>query len=231
MPYSSSLKSRGRITVGILEIQGAFLEHQTAVTSAARSLGLEVDVEGVRQVSDIKPEIDGLIIPGGESTTIGLFLKRHHMLEPLRSWIQSSGKVTWGTCAGMILLAKGMENQKEGGQQSLQAMDVVVSRNYFGRQINSFEQEVEIVNPELITQTGSSANSSKYLGVFIRAPAVVRITEPSVHVLAYLKKGDADNKVIVACRQGNIISTAFHPELTEDTRWHRYFLNTIIANK
>ena len=110
-------------------------------------------------------------------------------------------------------------------------MDVVVSRNYFGRQINSFEQEVEIANPELIAQTEASADSSRYLGVFIRAPAVVKINDPSVCVLAYLKKADADEKTIVACRQENIISTAFHPELTEDMRWHRYFFNTILSNK
>ena len=116
MPHSSSLKSPSPLTVGILEIQGAFLEHRAAVERAATSLGLVVDVVGVRQVCDVKQEMDGLIIPGGESTTIGLFLKRNHMLEPLQKWIKTKGKVTWGTCAGMILLAKDMENKKEDQQ-------------------------------------------------------------------------------------------------------------------
>ncbi|XP_046329777.2 pyridoxal 5'-phosphate synthase subunit PdxT-like [Haliotis cracherodii] len=214
------------LKVGILEIQGAFLEHKISLLAAAKELSddVTVDVIGVRNVSHITSDMVGLIIPGGESTAISLFLRRNDMEQPLKDWVKDKHHVTWGTCAGMILLSKVTENQKKGGQYSLEALDVVVSRNYFGRQVNSFEGDLNITDPELLSmQTGNEP----FRSVFIRAPAISRTTDPSVKILASASTEDKPEAAIVGCRQGNILATAFHPELTEDTRWHLYFLRMI----
>ncbi|XP_067656208.1 pyridoxal 5'-phosphate synthase subunit PdxT-like [Haliotis asinina] len=214
------------LKVGILEVQGAFLEHKISLLAAAKELSddVTVDVIGVRNVSHITSDMAGLIIPGGESTAISLFLRRNDMEEPLKNWVNGKDHVTWGTCAGMILLSKVTENQKKGGQYSLEALDVVVERNYFGRQVNSFEGDLNITDPELLSmQTGNEP----VRGVFIRAPAISRTTDPSVKILACVSTEDKPEAVIVGCRQGNVLATAFHPELTEDFRWHQYFLRMI----
>ena len=121
MPSGSCSSPSRDITVGILEVQGAFLEHRVALQNAVKLLGSDIglNITEVRCPDDITNELGGLIIPGGESTTISLYLKRNKMDDPLRKWIQSENHVTWGTCAGMILLSKLTENQKEGGQASV----------------------------------------------------------------------------------------------------------------
>jgi len=128
MPPSGSSTSAQPLHIGILEVQGAFLEHQVAVTRAAASLpaGVQVHVHEVRTAAHVTDMLDGLIIPGGESTTISIYIKRNKMGEVLREWILREDHVTWGTCAGMILLAKVTDNQKQGGQTSVSAGSMVI---------------------------------------------------------------------------------------------------------
>jgi 5'-phosphate synthase pdxT subunit len=137
------------------------------------------------------------------------------MVAPLRAWVQS-GRPVWGTCAGMILLADHATGQKEGGQTLLGGLHVTVNRNYFGRQTESFE--TELAAPVL--------GEMPIHAVFIRAPAIVEVGS-DVQVLA--RTAGHGEEVIVAVRQGPLLATAFHPELTPDLRWHRYFLEMITA--
>ena len=191
------------VTIGILALQGAFVEHEAMV----RRLGAQaVQVRKPEQLADL----DGLIIPGGESTTMGLVAERWGLVEPLRAGVRS-GKPTWGTCAGMIMLADRATGQKEGGQTLLGGLDVTVNRNYFGRQNESFETWLRV--PAL--------GEAPIRAVFIRAPAIVA-AGAGVEVLATVPGRGED--VIAAVRQGNILATAFHPELTDDLRWHALFL-------
>jgi 5'-phosphate synthase pdxT subunit len=149
---------------------------------------------------------DGLIIPGGESTTIGKLATVYQMIEPLRLFAES--KPLWGTCAGMILMAKevGMD------QPLLGIMDIVVERNAFGRQKESFEEDLYI-------RVLANGTSNPFHGVFIRSPRLVE-TKGNASEIAWLANG-----IPVAARQDNLLVTAFHPELTEDTRFHQYFLD------
>lgn len=185
--------------IGVLALQGAFIEHENVLARL-----------GVRPVEVRLPEhlegLDGLIIPGGESTTMGLLAQKWGLLEPLRAFARS-GRPIWGTCAGMILLAKEVVDGVPG-QPILGLMDITVRRNAFGRQVDSFEADLEI--PAL--------GNPPFHAVFIRAPIIERVG-PGVDVLASLEDGTA-----VAVQQGNLLATAFHPELTGDVRFHRYFL-------
>ena len=183
--------------VGVLALQGAFREHVAAVSR------LGVAAREVRQLKDMDG-IDAMIIPGGESTTMGKLLNEWHMLEPLRERIMQ-GMPVYGSCAGLILLCRTIENSD---QPRLGVLDATVRRNAFGRQVDSFETELSMpeVGPDPVP------------AVFIRAPVIISVG-PEVWVLAEVK-GQA-----VAVRQNNILATSFHPELTPDTRLHSYFLN------
>ncbi|XP_045176842.2 pyridoxal 5'-phosphate synthase subunit PdxT-like isoform X2 [Mercenaria mercenaria] len=227
MPPSGSNETNSyTLTVGLLEVQGAFLEHRVALQKAAQLLGnVDLRLMEIRTANHVTDELDGLVIPGGESTTISIYLKRNEMEEPLRRWIHNDRHVTWGTCAGMILLSKMTDNQKIGGQSTLAIMETEVSRNYFGRQVHSFESHIHLKEKEL----KDTIKNETYPGIFIRAPAIVKTLSPEVKILATLQKSDSE--VIVAAQQGHVISTAFHPELTEDCSWHMYFLKTIIDIK
>ncbi|XP_027334598.1 probable pyridoxal 5'-phosphate synthase subunit PDX2 isoform X1 [Abrus precatorius] len=194
---------------------------------------------GVKGVEIRKPEqlhtVGSLIIPGGESTTMAKLAEYHNLFPALREFVQM-GKPVWGTCAGLIFLANKAIGQKTGGQQLVGGLDCTVHRNFFGSQIQSFEAELSV--PDLASKEGGL---DTFRGIFIRAPAILE-AGPEVQVLAdYLvpsssllsadfsfegKKENAEeeSKVIVAVRQGNVLGTAFHPELTADTRWHSYFL-------
>ena len=176
---------------------------------------------GAEAVEVRKPEqldgLDGLVMPGGESTTMGLVAERWGLVEPLRTWVRT-GKPVWGTCAGMILLADHAVGQKQGGQPLIGGLDVTVNRNYFGRQNQSFEVLLE----------APALGDVPFRAVFIRAPAILE-TGPAVQVLA--EAPGHDEQVIVAVRQGPILATAFHPELTDDARWHRLFLDVVEACK
>jgi pyridoxal 5'-phosphate synthase pdxT subunit len=195
------------LKIGVLALQGAFVEHSKML----RRLGVEV-------VEVRKPEqlagLDGLIIPGGESTTMGLIAEQWGLVGPLRTWVQE-GRPTWGTCAGMILLAEEATNQKLGGQPLLGGLHVTVNRNYFGRQVDSFEADLAV--PAL--------GDEPFHAIFIRAPAITQ-TSNGVERLAELDTPAGDH-VIAAVREGSILATAFHPELTDDERWHRLFLSMV----
>ena len=186
-----------QLCVGVLALQGAFREHVAAVAS------LGATAREVRQLKDIEG-IDALIIPGGESTTIGKLLNEWNMLEPLRQRILD-GMPVYGSCAGLILLCRDIENSD---QPRLGVLDATVRRNAFGRQVDSFETNLSI--PEV--------GADPIPAVFIRAPVITGVGA-GVTVLSEVK-GQA-----VAVRQNNILATSFHPELTPDTRMHSYFLS------
>ncbi len=198
-----------QLRIGVLALQGAFREHINMLAQ------LGVDAVEVRLAEQL-PELDGLIIPGGESTSMGLVAERWGLVNPLRDWVHA-GRPTWGTCAGMILLAEDATGQKRGGQALIGGLDVTVNRNYFGRQVDSFEAELNV--PAL--------GDEPFHAVFIRAPAITAVT-PGVQTLATVAAAGAeDEEVIAAVRKGAILATAFHPELTGDLRWHRYFLQIV----
>ncbi len=186
--------------IGILALQGAFIEH----TILLEKLG--VDVVEVRLPGDLKG-LEGLIIPGGESTTILRLMHVFKIYEPLKKMIEN-GLPVWGTCAGMICLAKNVSNSQQSTLTPLGVMDIKVRRNAFGRQVNSFESDLEV------TQLGEKP----FHAIFIRAP-LIENTGSGVEILARLKDG-----TIVAARQLNLLVTSFHPELTDDTRFHEFFL-------
>ncbi len=185
--------------IGVLALQGAFREHIEMLR------GMDVDAIEVRLPEQLR-DIDGLIIPGGESTTIGKIATQYGLIEPIRE-MAAQGKPIWGTCAGMIVLAKdvGMKQPLVG------VMDVKVKRNAFGRQVDSFETDLEI--PEI-----KNGDATPFHAIFIRAPLLESVGK-NVQVLAKL-----DNGAIVAARQDNLLVTSFHPELTHDARFHNYFL-------
>ena len=185
------------LCVGVLALQGAFREHVAAVTR------LGATAREVRQLKDIDG-IDALIIPGGESTTMGKLLNEWNMLEPLRQRILD-GMPVYGSCAGLILLCRDIENSD---QPRLGVLDATVRRNAFGRQVDSFETNLSI--PEI--------GADPLPAVFIRAPVITGVGA-GVKVLA-----EVDGQA-VAVRQNNILATSFHPELTPDTRMHSYFLS------
>ncbi|WP_308620570.1 pyridoxal 5'-phosphate synthase glutaminase subunit PdxT [uncultured Desulfovibrio sp.] len=187
--------------VGVLALQGAFREHVAALTR------LGAATREVRQLRDMDG-IDAMVIPGGESTTMGKLLTDLEMLEPLRARI-SGGMPVYGSCAGLILLCRNIEGS---AQPRLGILDATVRRNAFGRQVDSFEAELPI--PEL--------GAEPLPAVFIRAP-VILATGPEVRVLARVEMDGAERAVAV--RQGRVLATSFHPELTPDTRFHRYFLD------
>lgn len=190
------------MVIGVLALQGAFREHVRIV----KDLGLEV--REVRLPEDLEG-LDGLIIPGGESTTFAKLADTYRLTEPLRRLAESMPM--WGTCAGMVFMAK-----KVGYDQTvLGVLDVEVQRNAFGRQVDSFETDLDIRGLE----------GGPFHGVFIRAPVVARVG-PDVEVLGRLEDGR-----VVAVRAGRLMATAFHPELTDDDRLHRYFVEMVASAK
>jgi len=189
--------------IGVLAIQGAFAEHITIL----KRLG--IDTVEVRLPRDLAG-IDGLIIPGGESTTFYNLLEHYKLIEPLQRLI-ASGLPVWGTCAGMILLAKEVTNTNRLMTLCLPVMNVRVERNAFGRQAESFETCINITGIE----------GGPFPAVFIRAPLIEK-TWPPAEVLAKLSDGS-----VVAAHQGNILVISFHPELTADIRLHRYFIKMV----
>ena len=186
--------------IGVLAVQGAVQEPMNLLSQLDDVNPLLVKYE------DELEKIDGLIIPGGESTAIGRLLRDFNLLKPLRKKIKD-GLPVWGTCAGMIILAKELAKDST---VHLGLMDIEVERNAYGRQLGSFKTEVEI----------ETVSSSKIPLVFIRAPYVTKVG-PEVSVILEL------NNHIVACKQDNMLVTSFHPELTNDLSFHQYFLNMI----
>ena len=157
--------------------------------------------------------LDGLIIPGGESTTLSRLMSIYHLREPVEKMAQE-GRCILGTCAGLIMMAHDIT---EGDPVPLRLMDIGVQRNSYGRQGDSFEQDLEIPTID------SSPGPDSFRGIFIRAPGIIRVG-PSVEPLAALPRGQP-----VAVRQGNLLALSFHPELTSDLRFHDYFLELVAA--
>lgn len=189
------------MTIGVLALQGDFAEHLQILVK------LNVATREVRLPEDLAA-IDGLIIPGGESTTMANLLDTFSLRKPLKQTIQA-GLPVWGTCAGMILLANQLEQDRP---TPLGVMDITVTRNAFGRQLESFSTELIIKQLE---------DNNSLHATFIRAPIITKAGS-KVDILASLP-----DKKIVAVRQNNMLATAFHPELTDDTRMHEYFLSFI----
>ncbi len=191
--------------IGVLALQGDFREHIQAVKMAGHA-GLTV-----RRPEELA-EIDALIIPGGESTTIALLAQSFGLLQPIRDRI-NAGMPVYGSCAGMILLADRILDGSEG-QATLGGIDMTVRRNAFGRQVDSFESDLTF-------------NNSPLRAVFIRAPWVEELGK-EVEVLAQILGSDGALHP-VAVRQGSLFATSFHPELTGDLRVHRYFFDQVCA--
>lgn len=186
--------------VGVLAIQGDFVEH----IAVLRKLGVEgLEVRLPNQLE----ELDGLIIPGGESTTLSRLMSIYKLREPIDDMARR-GKVIWGTCAGMIMMA---QEVTEEDPIPLKLMDIGVCRNAFGRQVDSFEQDLDIAGFDHVP----------FHGVFIRAPVIFRVGQ-GVDILASVSEAQP-----VAVQQGNLLATAFHPELTSDSRFHQHFLDLI----
>jgi len=186
--------------IGVLALQGDFAEHIVMLKK------LRVDAVEVRLPEHLKG-LDGLIIPGGESTTIGKLATDFGLIEPLREF--GKQHAIWGTCAGAIFLSRDARRD----QPLLGLMDIKVERNAFGRQVESFEADLDV--PELEQATG---RDGPYHAVFIRAPIIASVGEDA-KVLA-----STPDRKIVAAQQGHFLATSFHPELTHDTRFHEYFL-------
>lgn len=186
--------------IGVLALQGDFAEHVVMLKR------LKVDASEVRLPEHLK-SLDGLIIPGGESTTIGKLAVAYNLMEPLREFAEHHA--VWGTCAGAIFLSKDVSRD----QPLLDLMSIKVVRNAFGRQVDSFEADLDV--PKLKEVTGTK---EPYHAVFIRAP-IIESVDGDAEVLASVEDGR-----IVAVQQGHLLATSFHPELTPDTRFHEYFL-------
>jgi 5'-phosphate synthase pdxT subunit len=198
LPSAAGSPTTKTARVGVLGLQGDFAEHLRVL----KGIGAEaIDVRRPDQLDDI----DGLIIPGGESTTIGKLAERYQIIPKLHERV-AAGMPVWGTCAGAIFIAKDVP----GHPHPIAAlMDITVERNAFGRQQESFEADLAV----------KGIGGKAYHAVFIRAPKITK-TGQGVETLATLNDGS-----IVAARQGNLLATSFHPELTADDRFHRLFLS------
>jgi 5'-phosphate synthase pdxT subunit len=205
IPETYTLK---KLRIGVLGLQGDFEAHLRALNKAAAMLNLDVESIVVKLPRHLN-NLDGIILPGGESTTIGKLMVLYELKEPLQQMI-NQGVPVWGTCAGLILLARETDNSL-AGQPLLASMDIRVCRNAFGSQRESFETDLSV--PEL--------GEAPFHAFFIRGPSIESVG-PEVKVLATLGDG-----TIVAVRQGPLLGTAFHPEMAGDPRFHDYFLRLV----
>lgn len=200
------MTSESRPTIGVLALQGDVREHLRALESCG------ADALAVRRPAELE-RVDGLIIPGGESTTMWKLAVAFDLLEPLRKRVEG-GMPAYGSCAGMIMLADRIRDGVDG-QETIGGIDMDVRRNAFGRQVDSFESDVRI----------DGTGDDPYHAVFIRAPWVEAIGE-DVTVVGRVEAGPAAGR-IVAVRQDRLLATSFHPELTGDTRVHRLFVDMV----
>ncbi|MCO6011394.1 pyridoxal 5'-phosphate synthase glutaminase subunit PdxT [Actinoallomurus purpureus] len=192
-------------TIGVLALQGDVREHRRALESCGAS------TEAVRRPEELE-QVDALVIPGGESTTMWRLARSFELLEPLRKRIEQ-GMPAYGSCAGMIMLADRIADGA-AGQETIGGIDMLVRRNAFGRQVDSFENDVHVAGLD-----------APFHAVFIRAPWVESVGGRA-EVLGRAESGDAAGR-IVAVRQGHLLATSFHPELTGDVRIHRLFLDMV----
>lgn len=190
------------LRVGVLAVQGDVREHINSLTS------LNVAVQKVRNPEELKT-VNALVIPGGESTTISMLAKRVGLMEPLRKFVKD-GFAVYGSCAGMIMLADEILDGRSD-QETIGGLDITVRRNAFGRQVDSFETDLDVKDFD-----------KNIRAIFIRAPWVERVGE-SVEVLAAVTAENGTQHPVMV-RQGSVLATAFHPELTNDNRVHEYFV-------
>ncbi|KAK3956675.1 class I glutamine amidotransferase-like protein [Pseudoneurospora amorphoporcata] len=252
-----------QITVGVLALQGGVIEHISLLQKAAAQLSSQQSTESsststpqftfiqVRTTAQLS-QCDALIIPGGESTTMAIVARRLGLLDPLREFVKVQHKPTWGTCAGLVMLASAASATKQGGQELIGGLDVKVLRNRYGTQIQSFVGDLRLPFLE---------EEKPFRGVFIRAPVVEEIMTSGssasgntqdgseagqggdeiaklkerqrtekVEVLGTYPKpqGTGEGEDIVAVRQGNVFGTSFHPELTDDVRIHVWWLKQVV---
>ncbi len=193
----NDMPAAGQKAVGVLALQGDFREHREMLERLGHA------VREIRKAEQLEG-LDALIIPGGESTTIARLLISNDLREPIREFC-ASGRPVWGTCAGAILLAKEVDNLDRPG---IEMMEISVKRNAFGRQLDSFEADLDV----------NGLEGPPFHAVFIRAPLITEVRKPAT-ALCTLADG-----TVVAARQGNMLATSFHPELTGDSRLHAYFL-------
>ncbi|KAG7099946.1 hypothetical protein E1B28_001739 [Marasmius oreades] len=229
-----SLSVSNDLTIGILSLQGAFVEHQVSIERL--NLNRRIRVLQVRTEQDLD-QCNALIIPGGESTTIALLARLSGLFEPLKQFANT--KPVWGTCAGAILLSNSVVGAKKGGQELLGGMSISIARNGWGSQIESFEAPLQV--------DGLRDSTRPFSGIFIRAPVLLALknspNDPPIQVVARLpqeltpeslisqvEEFDADTTTIVAIRQGLHLLTTFHPELTKDDRFHEYFVRECVLN-
>lgn len=192
--------------IGVLALQGDFAEHKVILKK------LNVEAVEVRLPRDLEG-LSGLIIPGGESTTIGKLAVAYDLIQPIRDFAETNP--IWGTCAGAIFLSKNAKKE----QPILGLMDIVVERNAFGAQVDSFEADLNIEEVKI-----ASGDPAPFHAVFIRAP-IIESVSGTARVLAKIADGR-----IVAAIQGNLLATSFHPELTNDLRFHQYFVSLCAKN-
>lgn len=197
---STSTNGRRPMTVGVLALQGDFREHREMLERMGHAVA---EIRKPEQLATI----DALIIPGGESTTIARLILSNGFQQPLREFC-ASGRPVWGTCAGAILLARQVDRLDRPG---IETMAISVHRNAFGRQVDSFEADLEV----------EGLQGPPFHAVFIRAPLIEQVFPPA-RAIATLEDG-----TIVAAREGNLLATSFHPELTGDTRLHELFLSIV----
>ena len=234
------------VTLGVLALQGAFREHINYFKAVIQQneekySSYSINVIAVRTKEDLD-KCDSLVIPGGESSSMSYIAERTNLLPHLYDFVSNESKSIWGTCAGLIFLAREIENAVEN-QTCLGGLDIQVSRNAFGRQLDSFEQKLDF--------SGFIPGCEDFPTVFIRAPVVTKIltngersgsaphkivrsnntyiNRAPVEVLYKLHNYDGkENELIVAVRQGRILGTSFHPELSDDNRFHQWFIDEFV---
>lgn len=207
------------MSIGVLALQGAFIEHCNILKSLSSDNIIQVRTE--EELNECK----ALVIPGGESTTMSLVANRSGLLEPLKVFCNNPDKAVWGTCAGMILLAKDASKTKKGGQELFGGMDITVNRNQYGSQVESFQEDIHF---------SCLLSDEPVNGIFIRAPILHSYEQgKGIVELASLSSNPVDHSVapqghVVALRQHNKMCTSFHPELTRDNRLHLYFVTELV---
>lgn len=192
--------------VGVLALQGDVREHSKMLVD------LGVSVTLVKTAQDLI-SLDGLVIPGGESTTIGMLINRANLMQPLRDFIKSE-KAVFGSCAGMILLSDQILDGRND-QETIGGLDITVKRNAFGRQVDSFEATIDLTPLQI----------SEFTAVFIRAPLVEKVGA-MVEIIATLPNSNQDSRIVMV-KQQKLLATSFHPELTGDNRIHKYFVSSL----
>ncbi|KAJ3241658.1 hypothetical protein HDU78_001729 [Chytriomyces hyalinus] len=213
-----------KLTIGVVALQGAFSEHIFMLQRLPDLVQGTVEIRSSEDFDQVKDSIHGIVLPGGESTTMAIILEREAGLRNgLKQWVQD-GKPIWGTCAGLIMLADTITSTKKGGQTQIGGLRVTVQRNAFGRQSDSFEVPLSI--PAIESYGANLEGSLALPGVFIRAPVIESVHDEGVVVVARLQgREDGKEGEIVAVKQGNVLGSSFHPELTSDVRFHRYFVD------